>query len=62
VTHAIRIVVIDDHTLFRRGVTSLLAREPRFEVVGEAADALEASRSPPPRAPTSSCSTCTCLA
>ena len=35
---AIRIVVVDDHTLFRRGVTALLARIPDFEVVGEAAD------------------------
>lgn len=37
----IRLVVIDDHTLFRRGVIALLSREPRFEVVGEASDALE---------------------
>ena len=37
----IRMVVIDDHTLFRRGVISLLSREPRFAVVGEASDALE---------------------
>jgi two-component system nitrate/nitrite response regulator NarL len=38
---AIRLVVIDDHTLFRRGVIALLGEEPGFEVVGEAADALE---------------------
>ena len=37
----IRIVVIDDHTLFRRGVIALLASEPGFDVVGEASDALE---------------------
>ncbi len=40
----IRIVVVDDHTLFRRGVVALLAREPRLRVVGEASDANEASR------------------
>lgn len=40
----IRILVVDDHTLFRRGLTALLAREPQFEVVGDAADAGEALR------------------
>ena len=40
----IRIVVVDDHTLFRRGLTALLGREPQFAVVGEAADAGEALR------------------
>ncbi len=37
----IRIVVIDDHTLFRRGITMLLSRVPGFEVTGEAADGFE---------------------
>ena len=37
----IRLVVIDDHTLFRRGITALLSRVPGFEVVGEAADGFE---------------------
>jgi two-component system nitrate/nitrite response regulator NarL len=37
----IRIVVIDDHTLFRRGITALLSRIPGFEVVGEAADGFD---------------------
>ena len=40
----IRILVVDDHTLFRRGMTALLAREPMFEVIGDAADAGEAQR------------------
>src|SRR5512143_1870692 len=40
----IRILVVDDHTLFRRGLTALLARDPQFEVVGDAADAGEAQR------------------
>lgn len=40
----IRILVVDDHTLFRRGLTALLARDPRFVVVGDAADAGQAQR------------------
>jgi len=37
----LRIFLIDDHNLFRSGVKALLARQPDFEVVGEAADVLE---------------------
>ncbi len=40
----IRILVVDDHTLFRRGLTALLSGETRFTVVGDAADAGEALR------------------
>ena len=40
----IRILVVDDHTLFRRGLTALLQRDPRFEVVGDAGDAGQAQR------------------
>ena len=40
----IRLLVVDDHTLFRRGLTALLARDPQLEVVGDAADAGEALR------------------
>jgi two-component system, NarL family, nitrate/nitrite response regulator NarL len=40
----IRILIVDDHTLFRRGLTALLARDPLFVVVGDAADAGEAQR------------------
>jgi len=43
-THPVRILVVDDHTLFRRGLTALLSREPLFNVVGDAADAGEALR------------------
>lgn len=38
---AIRILLIDDHALFRSGVKMLLSRQPDFEVVDEASDALE---------------------
>ncbi len=40
----VRILVVDDHTLFRRGLISLLAGDPRFTVVAEAGDAGEAQR------------------
>ncbi|RDJ99728.1 response regulator [Paraburkholderia lacunae] len=40
----IRILVVDDHTLFRRGVIALLTVDPRFVVVAEAGDAGEAYR------------------
>ena len=40
----IRVLVVDDHTLFRRGLTALLSRDARVVVVGDAADAGEAQR------------------
>lgn len=40
----IRLLVVDDHTLFRRGLIALLAQYPQVQVVGEAADAGEAKR------------------
>ena len=40
----IRLLVVDDHTLFRRGLIALLATEPDLVVAGEAADAGEAMR------------------
>lgn len=40
----IRILVVDDHTLFRRGLVALLSRDPELSVVGDAADATQALR------------------
>ena len=37
----IRVLVVDDQELFRRGLTMLLAVEPGIEVVGEAGDGIE---------------------
>lgn len=37
----IRVLLVDDHTLFRSGVKSLLQRHSEFEVVDEAGDGLE---------------------
>jgi len=38
----IRVLVADDHALFRRGITAVLANQEGLEVVGEALDGLEA--------------------
>lgn len=38
----IRVLVVDDHALFRRGLQMVLEQEPDIEVVGEAADGAEA--------------------
>lgn len=38
----LRILLADDHVLFRKGLAGLLATDPRFEIVGEAKDGLEA--------------------
>ena len=37
----IRILLVEDHTLFRSGLKALLSRQPDFEIVGEASDGLE---------------------
>ena len=36
--NAIHILVVDDHTLFRRGLIALLEQDGRFEIAGEAGD------------------------
>jgi len=43
-SNSVRVLLVDDHTLFRRGLSSLLGRDPRIVVVGDAADAGEAQR------------------
>jgi len=40
----IRLLVVDDHTLFRRGLIALLSQHAGVAVVGEAGDAAEAQR------------------
>ena len=50
-TSPIRLFVVDDHNLFRRGLIALLSQDPRFEVVGEAGDASAALSAAPPLQP-----------
>jgi DNA-binding NarL/FixJ family response regulator len=38
----LRVLVVDDHALFRRGLEMVLGSEPDLELVGEASDGLEA--------------------
>ena len=42
-TELIRILIADDHTMVRKGIRTLLLTEPGLEVVGEAADGVEAA-------------------
>ena len=62
VTEPIRIVVADDHPMFRAGVVSSLAANPDFEVVGEGASADEAVALAEQLSPTCACSTSPCPA
>lgn len=41
-TRPIRLLVVDDHNLFRRGLIALLGNDERFQIAGEAADATAA--------------------
>ncbi len=38
----LRVLLVDDHVLFRKGVDAVLATRPEIEVVGEAGDGLQA--------------------
>ncbi len=40
--NALRLVVVDDHALFRRGLVGLLDEMPGFQVVGQASDGQQA--------------------
>lgn len=39
---ALRILLVDDHILFRKGIASLISNRPDMKIVGEAGDGLEA--------------------
>ncbi len=41
-TEPIRVLVVDDHAIVRKGIRALLSREHEIEVIGEAADGEEA--------------------
>src|SRR2546427_6839751 len=40
--HLLRILVVDDHEMARRGICALLRAEPDFEVICQAADGIQA--------------------
>jgi DNA-binding NarL/FixJ family response regulator len=40
----IKLLIVDDHPVVRDGLTNMFARDPGFEVLGEAADGAEAVR------------------
>jgi two-component system nitrate/nitrite response regulator NarL len=43
-SETIRLLLVDDHSLFRRGLAALLADDPALQVAGQAADAGQAQR------------------
>ncbi len=40
--HVTKVLIVDDHALFRVGIANILGREPDFEIVGEANDSRSA--------------------
>jgi DNA-binding NarL/FixJ family response regulator len=44
VSLVVRVLMVDDHDVVRRGIRSILAAEPDLDIVGEAAAGLEAIR------------------
>lgn len=38
----VKVLIVDDHTLFRRGIAAVLSNQPDLKVVGEASDGLDA--------------------
>ena len=43
-SNKIKILIADDHQIVRMGLTTIFAKEPDFEVVGEARNGIEAVR------------------
>jgi DNA-binding NarL/FixJ family response regulator len=49
--NTIKVLLVDDHALFRRGIAAVLANHENLEIVGEAADGLEAIKKAEETAP-----------
>jgi DNA-binding NarL/FixJ family response regulator len=43
-TRAVRVLIVDDQTLFRAGLSRLLNEDPRVEVIAQAADGADAAK------------------
>jgi two-component system response regulator DevR len=56
----VRVFLVDDHEVVRRGVAEVLEEDPGITVVGEAGSVAEALARVPACAPTSPSSTCGC--
>ena len=56
----VKILLVDDHALFRVGMRQILEAEADFDVVAEADDSRSAIDAAAPARPTSSCSTSRC--
>lgn len=41
-TDTIKMIIVDDHPIFRRGLAEILSAEPNFEIVGEASNGARA--------------------
>ena len=42
--HELKLLIVDDHPVFRRGLRQIIEENPRFRIVGEASDGEEALR------------------
>jgi DNA-binding NarL/FixJ family response regulator len=42
--HEVKLLIVDDHPVFRRGLREIIEENPRFRIVGEGADGEEALR------------------
>jgi YesN/AraC family two-component response regulator len=56
----IRVCLVDDQTLVRQGIRSLLELSEDIRIVAEASDGKQAVELIPRSSPTSCCSTCAC--